>query len=419
MSAARIRQAREERARAWSTCTTLMAGAEGRSLTAEEEASYAAAEVDIDRLSAEIERLERHELRAAALDVVDRSGDVGGGAPAGGGDTPPPVVDQYRAAFGAYLRGGMEGLEVAQRQLLHTGFAPVEERAQGTASGAAGGFLVPQDFLNKLTETLKFFGGMRQVANRIETTTGATLPWPSADDTGNKGARLAENTAVTEQDVTFASKQLGSFTYTSKMVRVALQLLQDSAFNLDAWLPVKLGERLGRIHNEEFTIGTGVSMPEGAAVGFATGRTGAAGQTTTVTYDDVVLLEHSVNSAYRNSGRAQFMFADAMLSTLRRLKDADGRPLWQPSIQEGVPDRINGRRYAINDDMPVPAASAKSMLFGDFFAGYIIRDVRATQVLRLTERYADFLQVGFLGFNRADGKVDDANAVKAYAHPAA
>ncbi|MEO7836211.1 MAG: phage major capsid protein, partial [Acidimicrobiales bacterium] len=64
-------------------------------------------------------------------------------------------------------------------------------------------------------------------------------------------------------------------------------------------------------------------------------------------------------------------------------------------------------------DMPAAAASVKSILFGDFRAAYIIRDVTGVQTLRLEERYADFLQVAFLLFQRSDGTLQQASALRA------
>jgi HK97 family phage major capsid protein len=259
---------------------------------------------------------------------------------------------------------------------------------------------------------------MRQVAETITTESGVTLPWPTNDDTGNVGAILAENTQVTEQDVTLGQQDIGAFMYTSKLVRVSLQLLNDSVLDFENWLARKLGERIGRIQNTHFTTGTGTAQPEGIQTNAVVGKTGATGQTTSVTGDDLIDLVHSVDPAYRNSGRVQFMLADGTLGSVRKLKDGNGQYLWQPSVQSGVPDRILGYGYTVNQDMPTMAASAKSILFGDFFAGYLIRDVQDVQTLRLAERYADFLQVGFLAFARADGTPQDAAAVRAYRNSA-
>jgi HK97 family phage major capsid protein len=98
--------------------------------------------------------------------------------------------------------------------------------------------------------------------------------------------------------------------------------------------------------------------------------------------------------------------------------DSQNRPLWEPSIQVGVPDSLLGYGVVLNNYVPVPAASAKSLLFGDFREAYVIRDVAGFQLLRLEERYADYLQVGFLGFQRSDGTMQNTSAVKAFQHAA-
>ena len=69
--------------------------------------------------------------------------------------------------------------------------------------------------------------------------------------------------------------------------------------------------------------------------------------------------------------------------------------------------------------MAVPAAGVKSVLYGDFYAGYVVRLVRGFEMIRLDERYADYAQVGFVGFARADGEVVNTSAYKALTQAAA
>ncbi|AIJ26366.1 phage major capsid protein [Amycolatopsis methanolica] len=384
------------------------AAAENRDLTAEERANWDQAETRLTEVSGDIERLERF----AQLETVDRSQVVtSSGAPVGGGDE---AAQRYSEAFERYMRGGMDRLSGEQRQLLMENFS--ELRAQGVSTDTAGGYLVPEGFRAVMSETMKAFGGLLNVATVITTSTGNDLPWPTNDDTGNEGAILGENTQVTEQDVVLGQRKLLAHTYTSKLVRVSLQLLQDSAFDINVWLPRKLGERIGRAVAGHLATGTGTNQPEGITTNITVGKTGAAGQVTSIIYDDLVDLEHSVDPAYRTNAR--YLLSDSALKMIRKLKDADNRPLWVPVPAPGFPSTINGFPYTIDNKMPVPAASAKSIVFGDIAAGYIVRQVLDVQTLRLTERYADFLQVGFLGFARLDGKPDDAAAIRAYAHPA-
>jgi len=293
-----------------------------------------------------------------------------------------------------------------------------ERRAQAVGTGAAGGFTVPEDFWRSLEESLLAFGGMREVSTVIRTDSGADLPVPTTDDTANKGVILAENTAVAEQDVTFGQIVLQAFKYSSKMIRVSVELLQDSAFNLSEFLGRALGERIGRITNDHFSVGTGTGEPRGIVVASSAGKTGLTGQTTSVIYDDLVDLQHSIDPAYRAQG-ARWMFHDTTLASLKKLKDLNNLPLWIAGMASREPDRILGDTYVINQSMAVMAANAKSILYGAL-QKYMIRDVRGVTLVRLDERFADFHQVAFLAFSRHDGDLIDAGTdpVKHYANSA-
>jgi HK97 family phage major capsid protein len=295
--------------------------------------------------------------------------------------------------------------------------------AQGTTSGAVGGFTVADEAMRALEVSLLEFGGMRQVATVLRTGTGADLPIPTLNDTGNAGAILAENVAASEQALTFAQIVLQSYKYTSKYVLVSVELLQDSSINAAEVIGRALGERIGRITNEHFTTGTGSAQPNGIVTASGLGKTGASGQTATVIYDDLVDLLHSVDPAYR--GNARFMFADSTLKALKKIKipqysgDTTGMPLWQPGLAAGQPDTILGYPFTINQSMAAMAASAKSIIFGDL-SKYLIRDVRDVQLIRLDERFAEYHQVGFLAFSRHDGDLLDAGTdpVKHYINAA-
>ena len=385
------------------------ATAEGRELTADERQTWDTAQAELDNASGDIDRFERERTlnRVNPTDVIPTAG--------GGEREATDAEKQYAEVFNLYMRRGVRGLSADQRDTLQSGFSSVQN-AQGTTPDTAGGYLIPEGWRGTLVETMKAFGGLAQHAELIETDSGNDLPWPTNDDTANEGEYLAENTQVNEQDLTFGGKKLGAHPCNSKAVRVAIALLQDSGINLEEFIPRKLGERIGRRSARAWITGTGVDQPQGITIGIGTGKTGANGQTTSVIYDDLVDLEHSVDPAYRTNCR--YLFHDQTLKALRLLTDGEDRPLWVPVPTAGFPATINGWPYVVDNSMPTMAASAKSMVFGNLRAGYVIRRVRRVQTLRLAERYADFLQVGFLAFERHDGMIQDTAAVKAYVNAA-
>ncbi len=402
---------REQRASLWERMKANLAISER---TAELDAEYDRMEAECDKLDKDIERADRHQARGSSYDSVDRSGVV---PPAGGGDDPDTRDGAYASAFLAFLRNGTADLEPEDRKILRSGFVDGKEfkAAAGVGTGSAGGYLVPPAFRDTVVEAMKYYGPMLQLAETMETETGATMSWPTADDTGNVGAILAENTQVTEQDVTLGTADIGAYMYTSKLVRASYQLLQDRP-DFDTWLARKLGERIGRILNQHFTTGTGTAQPDGIVTSATVGVTGTGSFATTggVAYDNLIDLVEALDPAYGAADGLRWMMHQTVRRAIRRLKDTQNRPLWEPSIQVGQPDSLLGYPIAINNDMPTLAQNSKSLLFGNIREAYVTRIVRELTILRLTERYADYLQAAFLGFERADGTLQNANAVRVF-----
>lgn len=313
------------------------------------------------------------------------------------------TAPEYREVFKKWAISGVNALNEEERSILQGNYQNLgaEERALAAGTGAAGGFTVPQDFYNKLTDAMKQFGCMYECSTTLDTDTGAALPMPTSNDTTNKGRIIGENVAAnTNADPVFGQKTLGAHIYTSDIILVPVGLLQDSAFDLETWLATKLGERIGRAGNEHFTTGDGTNKPRGIITDATVGKTGVAGQTTSVTYEDLLDLAHAVDPAYRPN--AKYMFHDMTLKAIKKLKDSQGRPLFLPGIAYNEPDTVNGYGYWINQDMPTMAANAKSIAFG-LMKSYYIRRVKNPVTVRFGEKFMDSFQIGFATFQRQDG----------------
>jgi len=369
---------------------------EGRELNQEEQSSFDKMEAEYGRLTNQIENTRKLREKKDALE--DRA------QIQSPGKSVDEVVDadkQKTDAFRKYIAFGPEEMTSEERKIV------AEMRAQSTTD-SAGGYTIPEGFSNEIESGLLAYGGMLEVARRFPTATGNDLPWPTEDNTSQKGEILAENDQVNEQDLTFSSVTLNAYMYSSKLIRVSLQLLQDSAFNMESFIAGKMSERIGRILNEHYTTGTGSGQPRGVVTASSEGK--ETSSPTAFTFQEVIDLKHSVDPAYRGNGR--YMFSDNTLAAIKKLSvgSSDARPLWQPSYVVGEPDRVDGSPYTINQDVADSGtASNKFMLYGDF-SKYINRDVLGFQLMVLRERYADYHQVGIIGFSRFDGDLIDAGA---------
>lgn len=380
--------------------------------SAEDYAAFDAAMQRADTLKTQIDALERADALDAELGAViearaERTGESRGEA--------ADAVAHEKRLVVAMLRGPAASRE--DREAVAQRFGTIENAA-GAGTAAAGGYTIAPEFSRELLIAMKAQGGMREAADVIETKTGADLPWPTMDDTAQEATIIGENTSVgTDADLVFGQTKLGGFTYKSGVLLVSVALLQDSAFDFDKVIRDAMAGRFARGQNKHFTNGTGTGQPRGLLLDAPVGKTGAAGQTTSVTYDDLVDLEHSVDPVYRRG--AAWQMHDDTVRVIKKFKDAQGRPIWAAGdISKGAPDTLLGYPIVTNQDMPKMAAGAKSIAFGNF-KSYKIRDVLGLQMLVLRERYADFLQVGYIAYARADGKLTSAaQPVKTYQNSA-
>jgi HK97 family phage major capsid protein len=124
-----------------------------------------------------------------------------------------------------------------------------------------------------------------------------------------------------------------------------------------------------------------------------------------------------VDPAYRASGRCVWVMNDATLWKIRSISDTQGHPLWQPNVQLGGMDNVHGYNVLIDQnagDISTSASTAGGLYFGDFQTAMVVRQVDQASVMRLDERYADYLQVGFLGFVRMDARGNDLRSAVLY-----
>jgi HK97 family phage major capsid protein len=326
------------------------------------------------------------------------------------------AVAAYERAFMRYMRFGTEALEREDRQALMTRrveLSGVESRAMTTdAGGSSGGYAVPEGFAGVITSTMAAFDSIRRFATVTRTASGNPIPFPTMNDTGNEGEQLAEGNTVSNQDLALGSVTIGAFIFSSKLIKVSWALLEDEAVDLVGTIGRAAGERIGRIQGRRWTTGSGAgSQPQGITVGASTGNTTAA--VNAITYDELIDLEHSVNEAYRDPAYCRYMFKDSTLAYVRKLRDGNDRPLWVPSMAEGVPARLNGWLYSTNPYFGElgDSVGTKIASFGDY-RRYQIRDVGLPLLVRLNERYADALSTGFFAFQRSDGALLDTGAVK-------
>lgn len=313
------------------------------------------------------------------------------------------------------LKAGSNPLEVLRRDFGNA-YKDVEKRAaQSDVTGNLGAYTIPQGFFAELQVAMKYYAGMLEAGPRIITTdSGNDMPMPTTDDTANVGRRLSENTVVTNTAIPFGQKILKAWKYSSDLILMPVELLQDTGIDLEAELVQLLAIRIGRKYNSDLTSNSDGSGPSGILTDVTSTVTSTTGHSGAPQYNDIVALKYSVNRAYRIG--AKFMCNDTTFAGILKLVDSNNRPLildYLTTLQEGEPEKILGDPVIINNDMPDPGSTGsplvgnQCMLYGAW-RNYWVRQVKDFTLLRLVERYADNLQIGYVGFSRLDGRYVDA-----------
>ena len=392
----KLKTLKEKRATIYTSIDELRQATDGREMTAEEQQRWDTMLSDYDKADKAVEAEERFmdiQRKQAEQEVARRDSLLG-----------QTVGEEYRRAFGDYLLNGASGISSESR-------ATIEQRA-GIA-GLSGGLIIPKTLASEIEVALKAYGGMFEAATILNTSHGGDLILPTVNDTSAKAAIVSEYDQSTKRAPSFGSVVLKAYTYRTPIIPVSQELIQDSAFDLDALLSRLLADSFSRGVNEDLTTGSGTGKPTGivtAATACTTQATAAS-----IKLDDIIDLIKSVNSAYARNGK--FMFNRNTLWELAKIKDQTGRYIWQDSTREGTPATLFGKQYVLNDDMADIGAGNASVLFGDL-TKYNIRLVQSFRVIRLNELLAEYLSIGLFGFARVDGNLLDAgtNPVKKLVH---
>ncbi|MHA7873874.1 phage major capsid protein [Roseivivax sp.] len=358
---------------------------------------------DITAMRADLyEKLDTQEER---LTMLDRKSAIRAARPALAGATPAGAPHQE--AFTAYLRSGEEE---ALRGLT------LEGKAMTTQVNSDGGYLVDPETSASIAAVLSASGSIRAVANVVNVEASS---YDVLIDRNDAGAGWANETAATSETGTPTIERISVPLFElNAMPKASQRLLDDAAFDVEAWLAARIAEKFARAEAAAFVSGDGIDKPTGFLThpqvdeaAWAWGQIGTvpSGATADVGDGDALIeLVYALGAEYRAGG--VFVMNSKTAGALRKLKDADGRHLWSDGFASAEPARLLGYRVVIAEDMPEIAAGATPIAFGDFRAGYTIAERPDLRVLR--DPFSAKPHVLFYATKRVGGDVSDFAAIK-------
>lgn len=390
----KILELREKRAKVWEDAKKFLDEKRNQDglLAAVDVEVYEKMEADVVGLGKEIDRLERQ--KSMDLEFSKPLNTPITEKPAGMPEAKTGRgSDEYAQSFWNAMRNKSLSFEITN--------------ALQIGSDSEGGYLVPDEFERTLVEGLEEENIFRTMAKVIATSSGdRKIPVVA---TKGSASWIEEEGAAPESDDSFGQVSISAYKL-GTLLKVSEELLNDSIFNLEAYIAKEFARRIGAKEEEAFFIGDGIGKPTGifnTTGGAQDGITTASA--TAITVDEIMDLYYSLKSPYRKS--ATFILNDATVKAIRKLKDGNGNYIWQPSITAGTPDTILNSPVKTSSYVPTIAAGAKTVAFGDF-SYYWIADRQGRSFKRLNELYATTGQVGFMATQRVDGKLILPEAIK-------
>ncbi len=350
------------------------------------------AEADIKVLRSDVDEVK------ARLDKVSRAAS----RPSIGGTS--VNSKEVKGFVNGYLRRGRE----------------TEIKSTSGASPSDGGFAVPQQIDAMIARELTEISPIRSIAQVVQT---GSSGYRKLIATGGTASGWVSETAARPETNTPNFAEIAPPSGELYANPAASQsMLDDAAFNLEAWLANEIAIEFARAEGTAFVNGTGSNQPEGflqASTSTAEDGVRNFGQLQYIgsgnangfdTAPDARLIDliHSLKSGHRQG--ASFVMNSTTLASVRKLKTADGAFLWQPGMVEGQPNRLLGYPVIEAEDMPDISAGEFPIAFGNFRHGYLIAEHSATRVLR--DPFSNKPFVHFYATKRVGGQVLDSNAIK-------
>ena len=392
-----INELREKRAKALAAAQSFLDAHRNNkgTLSIEDDATYTNLEQEVIDLGKEISRMER-------LEAMDKEMSLPTTTPLTAKPEDPKAdtkigraSDSYAKAFWNHTRAKHDITMPEVKNILREG------------ADTEGGYLVPDTFEKTLVQALGHENVIRAHAHVFKTTSGShKIPVVTSKGTASW---IDEAGVIPDGDDAFGQQLIGAHKV-GTIIKVSEELLNDSAFDLESYFATEFSRRIGNKEEDAFFNGDGQNKPLGLLADNGGAEVGVtAASETAITADEIINLFYSLEAPYRKN--AVWIFNDATIAAIRKLKDGNGQYLWQKALHEGDHETLLGKRIYTSPYMPEIGAGKKTVLFGDL-KFYWVGDRQGVSFKRLNERYADSGQIGFLATKRVDGKLVLPEAIK-------
>ena len=288
-------------------------------------------------------------------------------------------------AFNNFLQKGMANIPETERKYLRTD------------NDVDGGYLAPNEYANEIIKKITEMSPIRQLV-RVRQTNRGHYEFP-------KRTTLVSSTWIGEAiQATESNSKYGMDIISVKKLSVyskaSVEMLKDSAFNIETEITSDFTEEITRAEGYAFVNGTGPNVPEGFMTNTSITSTNS-GVADAITADSIITAEAVIKTGYN----VVYGMNKTTIAAIRKLKDGQGQYLWMPGLSNGNPNTINGKPYIEIPDMPDEGAGLYPVIIGDFTKGYYVIDSMNLPLIRDAFTLADYGLIRYVLMKRTGGKV--------------
>ncbi len=228
--------------------------------------------------------------------------------------------------------------------------ARMEKKALGEASGPAGGYLVPEEYVSGVKDRITAESVVRKAGATVYPMSTDTLNIPKVSG-GATAYWLGENTQIPTNDPAFGQIQLVA-KMLAAMVKVSNQLLSDSSGAAEMAIRRDVAKTISLAEDLAFLQGSGSgNEPRGIINTTNVNEVSLGPNGDTPTFDDIYEALYQVE---KNNGVATaWIMHPRTKNTLRKIQDSQGHYLYtlSPSLRE--PDTLAGIPVYLTTQIPI------------------------------------------------------------------
>lgn len=293
----------------------------------------------------------------------------------------------------------------------------IEVKTMSTDVAPDGGYLVRPEFVSKTVTRVFETSPMRQVADVINGS-AKSIELVIDDDEAevNRVGEGASSGLTGAPEV--GTKVIAAHKYDATP-QITTEMAADAFLDVESWLSGKVSRKISRSENTDFILGNGVNRARGILTFDPWSSEGVyergkveqvnMGAAAALTADGLLNVQGSLIEDYQ--ANASWLMHRTTFTKALQQKGADNYFFSPVLLRDGQANlQLLGKPVVFMNDMPVVAADALSVAYGDFSLAYTIYDREGIIVLR--DPYSSHGFIQFYTTKRTGGDVTSYDAFK-------